>query len=129
MKDAKMKTIMTRSLFFASVAIATLAVSAPNVSLADGKGASKLMFGPANTLATAGAPINPTMSCPRCKDAYTRVMETSSKGARSEASRTVATHMCPTCSTKITSSGAGKAKTDTVVHSCGMATSCCVATK
>ena len=127
-----MKTLKTlpRLLFATCVTIATLGLLAPGLSLADGKGASKLMFG-----AQPQAQVQPaasgkaTMSCPRCTDGYKKVADTSIKGLRAESMRTVAAHMCPSCSTKITSVGAGKAKTDKVSHSCGMGTSCCVAAK
>ena len=131
MNQIKMKTLknLSHSFLFTGLAIGTLAFLAPNLTWAEGKGASKLMFGPKPQTALQSAPAKPAMSCARCTDAYTKVADTSTKGMRSEPTKTVAAHMCPACSTKIASVGAGKSKTDKVVHSCGMATSCCVATR
>jgi hypothetical protein len=124
-----MKTNLPHSLFLTAVAIGALALAAPSLTWADGKGASKLMFGVQPQTQMQSAPAKAAMSCPRCTDVYTKVADPSAKGIRSESLKTVAAHMCPACSTKITAVGAGKAKTDKVVHSCGMETSCCVATQ
>jgi hypothetical protein len=129
MKEIKMKTNLPRSLFLTGVAIGALALVTPTLTWADGKGASKLMFAAQPQTQVQSAPAKAAMSCPQCKDVYTKVADTTAKGMRSEPTKTVATHMCPACSTKITEVGAGKAKTNKVVHSCAMETSCCVATK
>jgi hypothetical protein len=129
MKVIKMKSTLPHSLFLTGVAIGALTFLAPNLTWADGKGASTLMFRAQPQTQVQSAPAKAEMSCPSCADVYTKVADTSAKGMRSGSLKTVAAHMCPACSTKITAVGAGKAKTDKVVHSCGMETSCCVATK
>ncbi len=131
MKEIKMKTLknIPHSLFLTGVAISALALFAPNLTWADGKGASKLMFLAQPQTQAQSAPAKAAMSCPQCADVYTKVADISAKGMRSGPMKTVAAHMCPACSTKIASVGAGKAKTDKVVHSCGTETSCCVAMK
>jgi hypothetical protein len=132
MNRTNMKTLKTlpRALFVTGLTIATLGLLAPALSMADGKGALKLMFGPQPQAQVQPASSGKaTMSCPRCTDGYKKVADTSVRGLRADSTRTAAAHMCPACSTKITSVGAGKAKTDKVSHSCGMETSCCVAAK
>jgi hypothetical protein len=135
MKESKMKsfTHLSRSIFLGSIALGVLGFLAPSLTLADGKGASKLMFAPPAQVSPAqtAASGKAMMGCQRCTDGYTKVAETSAKGMRAESVKLVAVHQCSSCQTKITSSGAGKAKTDRVIHSCGMSAgqpgSCCVA--
>ena len=109
-------------------------VLAPNLTLAEGKGAAKLMF-PASTSSTqaqASAENRGLMSCTRCTDGYAKVIDASAKGMRAGSVTRVAVHMCPACETKIASVGAGKAKVDKVTHSCGTSAaevSCCMASK
>jgi hypothetical protein len=137
MEETTMKTsILFRSSVLAScAAVAVLSFLAPKAALADGKGASLLM--PAKTLTTASQPHNsstqPAMACPRCKDGLATVRETNPKGMRVASVKSVPVHLCPTCETRISSVGTGKAKTDKVTHTCGnsanTAASCCMASK
>jgi hypothetical protein len=132
MKETTMKSLKTlrNSLFLGCIALGTAGLLTPSQTLAEGKGASKLMF----IASEQAAPSKLSqMSCPRCTDGYTKVANTSAKGLRAEPMRTVAVHMCSSCETKIVSVGAGKAKTDKVTHSCGnngaVEASCCMAAR
>ena len=120
---------LMKSILAGSLVLGTLGLMAPSLSLADGKGASKLIS-PAPAIQVS-APKATHMAC--CADRYVQVVDTSAKGMNAGATKAVATHPCPSCQTKIVSTGAGKAKTDTVVHTCGnsasTSSSCCVATK
>lgn len=131
MKETKMKSFIKspRSLFVASLALAAIGLLSPNLTLAEGKGASKLMF-PASSPAPAVSVKAPAKTCPMCVDAYRQAADTEAKGMRAGSLKAVAFHMCPSCSTTITAVGSGKAKTDKVTHSCGTTqSSCCLATK
>jgi len=113
------------------LALGTVGLLAPSLTLAEGKGASRLMFTPPATRETSAAPAKP-MACPACTDTYRQVRDVAAKGMQANSMKSVATHGCASCQTKIVSVGAGKAKTDTVAHSCGNGTpqaSCCVAAK
>jgi len=55
--------------------------------------------------------------CPMCTDTLATVIDKSTKGPRHEI-KTVARHNCAFCETKIVTKGDGKAKYDTVVHTC-----------
>jgi hypothetical protein len=129
-----MKSINIRnSILVGCFAIGTLGLLTPTLSLADGKGASKLLPSAttSKTQVQAASRNYSHMSC--CTDRYTQAMDQSAKGMRAGSTKMVPNHGCTSCETKITSVGVGKAKTDTVTHSCGnnatAATSCCVATK
>lgn len=131
-----MKSLITRHVIvLGCVAVGTLGLMAPSLALAQGKGASKLMFAAprGQTQTQAVASSRPEMSCPRCTDGYAKVADTSAKGMRAGSMRTVSTHLCTSCETKIVSVGAGKAKTDKIAHSCGnnatVQASCCIAVK
>jgi len=110
------------------VAIGAVGLAAPGLALAEGKGASKLMFAAAKI---DRAPQNAAlakatgMSCPRCTDGYIGVADKSSKGMHHDSVKLVTVHLCSACETKITVVG--------VSHSCGMNGSagapCCVASK
>jgi hypothetical protein len=136
MKNMNMKLLqnLSRSIFLGCITVGTLGLLAPTLTLADGKGASNLMFAPpiASTV-QAGSSGKMAVSCPRCNDGLTKVVDASAKGMRAQSVKTVATHLCPECRTKIVSVGAGKAKIDQVAHSCGAtsaaASSCCIAGK
>jgi hypothetical protein len=129
MKETKMKLLkyLPRSLFLASAAIGVCGLLVPNLTRAEGKGASRLMFNaPQSTPASATA--TPKM-CPRCDDRFTKVVDHSLKGMRADQLKTVAVHGCPACSTTIAPVGAGKAKADKVSHSCASQGSCCMASR
>jgi hypothetical protein len=132
----KSSILFGRPVLAASLAVGVLSLLAPNATLADGKGASLLM--PVKTAGTviqtpASASRQTAMSCPRCKDGFATVAETNPKGMRLASVKTVPVHLCSSCSTKIASVGAGKAKTDKVTHTCGDSAtsqgSCCMASK
>lgn len=123
---------LRRTLVIASLAAGTFGILLPSATLADGKGASKLMKSDtvsATNQAVAGKPA--AMTCPYCKDVFVTVPERSSKGGQLASMHSVAKHLCPACSTKITTVGVGKAKTDRVDHTCGDSagskSSCCTA--
>jgi hypothetical protein len=122
------------SIFFGCVAIGTVGLLAPSMTLAEGKGASQLMkVAPVSSQAqTAQAKLS-QMSCTGCTDGYVKVRDTAAKGMRAETTKPVAVHGCGSCETKIASVGTGKAKTDKVAHSCGnvgvASASCCMAAK
>lgn len=131
-----MKSLKTlrNSLFVGCLALGAFGVLAPSLTLAEGKGASKLMFANSTSQEQSQAiPANHVqMSCTRCTDGYAKVTDSSAKGMRAAALRMVSVHMCPACQTKIASVGAGKAKADKVTHSCGAGSSeasCCMAAK
>ena len=124
---------LRNSLFLGCLALGTVGLLAPGLTLAEGKGASKLMFPPASPAQAATVSAPAKMSCAQCTDAYARVMDENAKGMRAGSMRMAAVHGCPACQTKIMSVGTGKAKTDKVVHSCGQSSpsqsSCCMAAK
>jgi hypothetical protein len=73
------------------------------------------------------------MSCPKCKDTYTQVTEKTFKAVHPEELRTVGTHLCSSCDTKLVTKGVGKQAKDVVVHTCKMCgskdVSCCLMKK
>lgn len=132
----KSSIIFSRSILASFVAVGVLSFLASTDAFADGKGASFLM--PAKTPGTViqaqtATGHQPAMSCPRCKDGFVAVQETNPKGMRMASVKSVPTHLCPACSTKIASVGSGKAKTDKVTHTCGNSAnseaSCCMAAR
>jgi hypothetical protein len=122
----KLFKISPHSVFSVCIALATFGLLVPNLILAQGKGSSKLMF-------SAPAPVQSQTTtlkiCPRCTDHFAKVADTSRKGMRAERLKTIAVHGCPACATTITSTGAGKTRTDQVSHSCGVQGACCMASK
>ena len=125
-----MKSINIRnSILVGCLAIGALGLLTPSLSFADGKGASKLMSSvtTSQTQVQAAARNNSHMSC--CSDRYAAVVDQSAKGMRAGSTKMVPSHACSSCETKITAVGVGKAKTDSVIHSCGNnasgTTSCC----
>lgn len=71
------------------------------------------------------------MSCPKCKDTYASVVDSSHKGIP-QGKETVMP-LCPTCSTHFVVKGSGKSATDKLVHTCHTCGStkvaCCVMKK
>jgi hypothetical protein len=116
--------------------VAGLALLANSVA-ADEKGAEKLMkLQNLNTVAdvqkvAAGDTV--VMSCPKCKDSWATVVQTTGKAANPSEARNVVRHACPGCGTKIVTEGAGKQAQDKVVHTCKHCGSkdafCCVMKK
>jgi Fe-S oxidoreductase len=106
----------------------------PSPVLAQEKGAQKLMkIQTVEDLQTVEAGDTIVMSCPKCKDTYTQVVEKSYKAATPDELKTVTTHLCSSCDTKIVTKGVGKNAKDTLVHTCNMCgsgdVSCCVIKK
>jgi transcription elongation factor Elf1 len=58
------------------------------------------------------------MNCPKCKSEFVTVTTPAFKG-NTPVTRLVERHACPDCGTKRVSTGYGKAKVETVVHTCG----------
>ena|SRR5579864_7892054 len=132
-----MKTLknVRNSIFLGCLALGTLGLLTPGLTLAEGKGASKLMSS-ASTSQTQvqAAPANLSqMSCTRCTDGYTKITDTSAKGMNAGTMRNIPVHLCASCQTRIVSVGAGKTKTDKAVHACGNTAtaqaSCCMAAR
>jgi hypothetical protein len=126
-----MKTMsnLSKTLLVVALTVAA-AVALPSVLLAQEKGAQKLLG--LKSAKAAPAAEAAVMSCPKCKDSYVTVLDKSIRGANANQKATVVVHGCPTCDTKLTTKGVGKAATDVVSHSCGMTAkgpSCCAAKK
>jgi hypothetical protein len=135
-KKTTMKTLKNfrNSLFLGCLALGTLGLLTPGLTLAEGKGASKLMSAASTSQTQAqAASTNPSPMCSRCTDGYSKVADTSAKGMNAGTMRNVAVHLCASCQTRIVSVGAGKTKTDKAVHSCGNTAtaqaSCCMAAR
>ena len=67
-----------------------------------------------------------TPACPACTNSVTPFTTSAGRGAFVKTG-VIVTHQCPFCKTAIVTAGAGKAKTETPVHTCGNGTapSCC----
>jgi len=95
------------------------------------KGATKLMWSKPIKTAADIAALQPgdmvTMSCPKCQNSQTVVVEKSFKATVPDAKQTVTTHLCPGCTTKIVPQGGKQdAKVVHVCNSCGSEkVSCC----
>lgn len=57
------------------------------------------------------------MTCPKCKDDYVVKVIKPAKGSQPE-KVVVGKHLCEKCGTKLTTRGAGKAKTEVHEHTC-----------
>ena len=136
-----MKTInqLCKSVVGFGLAVAVVGLlCAPLVSSAQpAKGGERLMQLPnVNTLEAlqaveAGDTI--VMSCPKCKDTFTTVVEKSFKGSTGDELKTVTIHLCDACETKLVTKGHGKNAKDVLVHTCKACgskdVSCCVMKK
>jgi hypothetical protein len=116
--------------------IATIAALAmiPSLSIAQEKGATKLMklqTVPDLQQVESGDTI--LMTCPKCKDTYAVVVTKSMKGMQPDQINTVLKHLCPTCSTTIKTEGVGKNAVNKLVHTCNSCgsedVSCCLMKK
>jgi hypothetical protein len=118
------------------LAIAGLAF-ASNDTLAQEKGAERLMkLQRLDTVADvqkveAGDTI--MMSCPKCKDTWVTVVQSTGKAVNPQDKKTVSRHDCPGCNSKIVTEGAGKQAKQIVKHTCKRCGSgdafCCVMKK
>ena len=106
----------------------------PSQVLAQEKGAQKLMkVQTVEDLQKVEAGDTIVMTCPKCKDTYTQVVEKTFKAVKPEELKTVAVHLCSSCNTKIVTKGVGKQAKDELVHTCTTCgsedVSCCVIKK
>ena len=109
----------------------------PSDGIAQEKGAEKLLK--LNRLQTTGdvqavqSGDTVVMSCPKCKDIWVTVVETTFKGANPQETNLVKQHQCPGCGSQQVTKGHGKAKTTEIIHvckACGSETAtCCVMKK
>lgn len=131
----RMPSLLSRSALL-TVAVAGLVIL-PSVAPAQEKGAERLMKlnrieTPADADAVqAGDTI--VMSCPKCKDTWVSVAQTTFKPANAPSERLVKQHQCPGCGSERVTTGHGKAKTSTYVHVCkncgSKEVNCCVMKK
>ena len=126
------KCLMVSGIVFAVSAL----VSLPGRALAQdqAKGAQKLMrVQTVEDLKTVKAGDTIVMTCPKCKDTYTQVVEKTFKAVKPEELKTVAIHLCSGCDTKVVTKGVGKLAKDELVHTCKACgsedVSCCVMKK
>jgi hypothetical protein len=106
----------------------------PSQALAQEKGAQKLMkVQTVEDLRTVEAGDTIVMTCPKCKDTYTQVVEKTFKAVKPEELKTLAIHLCSGCDTKVVTKGVGKQAKDELVHTCKACgsedVSCCVMKK
>jgi hypothetical protein len=106
----------------------------PSRALAQEKLATKLM--PLHTyedLQKVDAGDTIVMTCPKCKDTYTQVVEKSFKTGTPDELKNVTIHLCSSCETKIVTKGTGKQAKNVLVHTCKTCGSenvtCCVMKK
>jgi hypothetical protein len=99
-----------------TIAIATLVVSfAAQSEVITKGGAAGLVKSPA---IRTEAPVAKAMGCAMCKSEFAKVQTLTFKGT-APAAVTVERHECPSCGTKWVSTGHGKAKVESAVHTCG----------
>jgi hypothetical protein len=90
----------------------TTAVSAGDTPTA--KGGAKLLMKPQPAVAETSSHA---MACPLCKDEFSTRKDTTARGM-TKPTVIVARHLCPSCETKLSATGHGKAKQDVVTHRC-----------
>lgn len=73
------------------------------------------------------------MFCPKCKETYAEVATDSHKAVTAGELKTVGTHLCSSCDTKLVTKGVGKQAKEELVHTCKACgsedVSCCVMKK
>jgi hypothetical protein len=104
-----MKTIVTLAI------VALFAATAARAEVITKGGAAGLMKAP-NIQTEAPAAV--AMLCPKCKSEFASVTVPTFKGT-APATATVERHACAGCGNKWITSGHGKAKVETAVHTCG----------
>ena len=82
-----------------------LSVSADDVKVGKGKA----------LVAVPGESV--LMTCSHCKTDYVVQLTKAPKGTEAQKA-VIGTHLCQMCSTKLTTKGAGKAKTEVAEHTC-----------
>ena len=110
-----MKQIITLAIIAAFAAALT---ATAEIQSAKG-GANQLLntsVGPATSVESAPAPA---MACPKCGTVRTTHANVSRGGVMEYC--TAEQHVCPGCSTRIGTTGDGKARTDSVTHTCSLA--------
>ena len=118
------------------LAVAGLAF-ANNTTLAQEKGGERLMkLQRLDTVAEvqkveAGDTV--MMSCPKCKDTWVTVVQSTGKAVSPQDKKSVLRHDCPGCDSKLVTEGTGKQAKQVVKHTCkncGSADAfCCVMKK
>ena len=96
---------------------------------ADALKGAQLQIGETPAQVQALPPLDQTgasVNCPACTNAVKPFATSDGRGAFVKTGVTV-THLCPACKTTIATTGAGKAKVETAVHTCGagQTASCC----
>ena len=134
----KMARTVGRYLVVASLALVVVGILfAPGTAWAQQKGAEKLVqLKPVKSVKDLQAlDVGDTlaMSCPKCKDTWTTVVEKTFKAAKPTELKTMVIHLCDSCETKIVTKGRGKQARDVLVHTCKTCGSkdafCCVQKK
>jgi hypothetical protein len=123
---------INRCLASAGLALAVLGlIATPAFGQDQEKGATKLLWSkPVKTVADVQA-LEPgdmvSMSCPKCQNVQTVVVEKSFKATVPDQKKIVTTHLCPGCTTKIRPvGGKQEAKVTHVCNGCGSEkVSCC----
>lgn len=124
-----MKSFTNHRSILTTIAVALAGVAfLVNTAAAQEKGAQQLLKPTAGNSAQALTAADTTgMACPKCKDTLVMGAQPAGKGMRqaSQSSR----HECPTCSTKIVTTGVGKQAQNKALHTCqetsGADASCC----
>jgi hypothetical protein len=96
-------------------------VSAPLAAYAQapGKGAQKLMkIETVEDLQKLERGDIIVMSCPKCKESYSQVVDKSLKGLKAGEMKDVPIHLCSSCDTKIVTEGQGHQAKNRLVHTC-----------
>jgi hypothetical protein len=109
-KELNMKTIVTLAI------VALFAATVAGAEVVTKGGATGLMK--ASNIRTE-APIAAAMLCSKCKSEFASVTVPAFKGTTAAATATVERHACAGCGNKWVTSGHGKAKVETAVHTCG----------
>ena len=100
-----MKTFIRIMAVFAMATAFLISASAADVKTGQGKGVAIV---PGE---------NVLMTCPHCKTDYAVKLTQPPKGTEKQKA-IIGTHRCEKCDTKLTTRGAGKAKTEVVEHTC-----------
>jgi len=108
-EELNMKTIITLAI------VALFAATAARAEVITKGGAAGLMKAP--NIRTE-APVAVAMLCPKCKSEFASVTVPTFKGT-APVTATVERHACASCGNKWVTSGHGKAKVETAVHTCG----------
>ena len=115
MKRTINKTALTLGLTGTLILFAGSMITMNASDIPTGKGGAQFLMKPdAPRTAMAAAP----MKCAKCIDTYTMKRDLTARGANKPLTL-VAEHQCGSCSTRITTTGVGKAKQDVALHTCG----------